>query len=205
MTSNYRAGLIKRAMAAAGFQNVPLITMGVSDHAGHANEQEGFDIPWRKLMPVLIDMLLYSDVMSKFYYSAVGRELHKGDAAAMRDRYIAAAVHELEQGSSRGNKRLVSEAAQAFSSIVRPSVRLPRVGVVGEIFLNFNHFSHQQVIQQLIDHGAEVMPPLITPFFTHSFVNAVTNKRLHLRKPAAPVVVMKALYGLVQRRIRQFI
>ena len=201
--TNY-AGLIKRAMAAAGFQDVPLITVGVSDHAGKANEQEGFDVPWRKIIPVLFDTLIYSDVMSKFFYSAVGRELHKGDAARMRDRYISAGVDCLNQGTARGLKTLVKQAAADFNSIVRQGVKLPRVGVVGEIFLKFNHFSHQHVTQQLIDHGVEVMPPLITPFFTHGFVNSVNNERLHLRKAKAPIPVMKALYSLVQRRINQF-
>ena len=83
--SNYIA-LIKRALLANGYKNTPVVSFSFG--SGIANEQPGFDIPWRKLIPVALATMLYSDSIAKLYYATVARECVKGKAAALRDEYL---------------------------------------------------------------------------------------------------------------------
>lgn len=61
--TNY-AGLIKRAMISNGFQDIPLLTLGVTASTGEAsgstddkqdyNEQDGFNVPWLKYSQIIV-------------------------------------------------------------------------------------------------------------------------------------------------------
>lgn len=200
--TNY-AGLIKRAMVQAGFADVPLVTLGVTTSAEGANEQEGFDIPWLKIAPLVLNSLLYSDAIAKMYYSAVIREKQTGMAASLRDKFLQQGAECIQRRKSNELLRTLSNAAAEFNLITRNDVDARPVGIVGEIFLKFNHFAHQQLTNALISHGCEVVPPIITPFFLQEFVNAIRNKQLGLSQANVPSVVINGLCSLASRRIRR--
>ncbi len=209
--TNY-AGLIKRAMVQAGFAHVPLITLGVTTNGDGANEQEGFNISWRKLGPVVLSALLYADTIAKMYYAAAAREKVEGLAAALRDRFLklggdciglcAAGVKSRRQITDT-LLRQVADAAGEFNMIVR-DILTQKVGIVGEIFLKFNHFAHQQIQEQLMRRGVEIVPPLITPFFLQEFVNVVRNRKMGLSDSRFPMSVVQLLRILAQRNIKRF-
>ena len=200
--TNY-AGVIKRAMVYAGFQNIPLITLGVSAQAGGANEQKGFDIPWLKIANTVATALFYADTMAKYYYSAVVREKEAGKAAILRDKYLAMAATAIRQNNANELLQLIVFAAEEFNEITTDK-KTRKVGIVGEIFLKFNHFAHQQITDGLIAKGIEVVPPLITPFFLQELVNVLQNKRLGLSpsKRTASTIV-KIIYRLYRHRFKQ--
>ena len=208
--TNY-AGLIKRAMVQAGFADVPLVTLGVTTHSSGMNEQEGFHVPWRKIGPTLLLALLYTDSIAKMYYASAAREVTPGQAAALRDRFLQLGADSIDQASglhprqrlSRVLLGLVKSAASEFNKITL-DVPTQRVGVVGEIFLKFNHFAHQQIHQQLMEQGVEIVPPLFTPFFLQEFVNLIRNRRLGLSDSHFPLSLVKLLYSMSQRNIKRF-
>ncbi len=201
--TNY-AGLIKRAMVDAGFGNVPLVTLGVTANEGAANEQEGFHVSWRKMGPVVLSALLYADTMAKMYYAAAAREEQPGEAACLRDEYLregASAI--VGRNVTKRLLSLVSEAAERFEAISRKEPT-QRVGIVGEIFLKFNHFAHQEIPRRLMEKGVEIVPPLITPFFLQEFVNVVRNRELGLSQSSLPTMVVKLLHSLSGRVVERF-
>jgi len=195
--TNY-AALIKRAMIANGFQDVPLITLGVST-AGTDNEQEDFAFPWVKLASITTNTLLYCDVISKLYNAAVVREKTEGAAKALKEKYIGLADACIRRKNAKGLVSLATEAAREFDAIIIDK-ECPKVGIVGEIFLKFNPFAHQFIADNLTKHGIEVVPPLISPFFLQEFVNIEAQKKLHLSKPGVPNVVIKSIYKLIERQ-----
>ncbi len=199
--TNY-AGLIKRAMVSAGFGNVPLVTLGVTTSADDAHTASTLKVNWRKLAPLMIVSLLYADTIAKFFYATVVRERQKGEAAALRDRYLNEGADIVARNDTKALLALIGEAAADFNRAALDREARP-VGVVGEIFLKFNHFAHQHIMAQLIEHGCEVVPPLITPFFLQEFVNVVRNDRLGLHKSSLPLLVIKGLYALVARKMKQ--
>ena len=198
--TNY-AGLIKRAMVQAGFQNVPLITLGVTVK-GTDNEQQGFDVPWLKIARIVLDGLLYADAIAKMYYAAACRETIRGKAQVLRDKFLLRGADAIRRRSGDELLFQLSVAATDFNAISR-DIETRQVGIVGEIFLKFNHFAHQQISEVLLSRGYEIVPPLITPFFLQEFVNAIQNKQLGLTSSKIPSSVVKSLYQFVWNRIRK--
>jgi len=198
------AGIIKRAMIANGFDDVPLITMGVATTASEdGNEQEGFDIPWHKFAPTIVTAILYGDTISKMYHSAVVREKQAGQAKALRDKYLALADVPIRENNPRRLMKIIGQAAREFDAIVVDK-QLPQVGVVGEIFLKFHPFAHQFVERRIMEKGIEVVPPLLAPFFLQEFVNVEVQKQMRLSCSKVPNFLVHGLYNqYVDRRMKK--
>ena len=207
--TNY-AALIRRAMNANGFENVPLITLGVSTSAEEEDKsQDGtLDVPWIKFAPIIVTMFLYGDTISKMYHAAVVR-LKKDAYAigsentnatkALRDKYLSLAAEPILNNSAKGLMNLIAQAAEEFDNITEDR-DLPAVGIVGEIFLKFNPFAHQFIAEKIIDKGYEVVPALLSPFFLQNFVNVIVEKHMGLRCSNVPDFLVKSIYSLIWRR-----
>ncbi|MCD8079788.1 MAG: acyl-CoA dehydratase activase-related protein [Bacteroides sp.] len=191
--------LIKKAMADAGFAEVPVISIAMG--SGLVNEQPGFRIDWLRVLPMVVTTVLYSDCISKFYYASVVREKSCGEATRLRDHYLDAARPVIVKNDRKQLIRLLAEAATAFDRIVREDVCLPKVGIVGEIYLKYNSFSHKDIVRWLVDRRIEVIPPLLTPFFLQSFVNTQVNRQTYLERTTVPGFVVTGVYKLISRHI----
>ena len=210
--TNY-AGLIKRAMVSNGFQDVPLLTLGVTASTSEAsgstddkqdyNEQEGFNIPWLKYSQIIITAILYGDAINEMYNACIVRERQPGIARELRDKYMRLIDEPIAQNSAKGLIKLLEQAAEEFDQMTIDR-EVPRVGIVGEIFLKFNPFSHQYLEQHIIQKGIEVVPPLLAPFFLQEFVNVEVQKHMRLSCTKVPDFVVKGAYkGLIGRRLKQ--
>lgn len=200
--TNY-AGLIKRAMVANGFKEVPLITLGVTATAGEGNEQEGFAVPWLKYSQIIVTAILYGDAINEMYNACIVREREKGIAKKLRDKYMRLIDGPIASNSARGLVRLLEQAAREFNGMTIDK-EVPKVGIVGEIFLKFNPFSHQRLEEYIISKGIEIVPPLLAPFFLQEFVNVEAQKHMRLSCNRVPDIVLRAAYQtLIGRRIRQ--
>ncbi len=210
--TNY-AGLIKRAMVANGFQDVPLLTLGVTASTGEANgstddkqdynEQEGFNIPWLKYSQIIVTAILYSDAVNEMYNACIVRERKQGIARELRNKYMRLIDEPIARNSAKGLIKLLEQAAEEFDQMTLDR-NVPRVGIVGEIFLKFNPFSHQFLERFIISKGIEVVPPLLAPFFLQEFVNVEVQKHMRLSCSKVPDFVVRGAYkGLVGRRLKQ--
>ena len=206
--TNYTA-LIRRAIDANGFSNVPLITIGVATQMGEDyGEEDNLDVPWLKMAPIIATSLLYGDVISKMYHGAVSRlkaEASRPEgkfanqAEQLREHYLTAVAEPILRNKPSEIMDLISEAALAFDAITDDK-EIPAVGIVGEIFLKFSPFAHQFLAQRIIEKGFEVVPPLLTPFFLQEFVNAIAQKNMGLKSSKMPDFVLKSIYQLIWRR-----
>lgn len=199
--SNY-FGLIKHALIAAGFKDTPVISLATSKNI--QNDQPGFELNWLKIARITISTVLFSDCLSKFFNASVVRETVKGKAVELKDKYLELAKKEIEANNSNGLLKLLKEAAAEFNDLAKPDVRLPQVGIVGEIYLKFNAFAHKNITGWLMDHSIEVMPPLLTPFFMQAFVNRITNRKFGLERHHMPSLIVDVLYMWVTKQIRKF-
>ncbi len=210
--TNY-AGLIKRAMVSNGFQDVPLLTLGVTASTGEANgstddkqdynEQDGFNIPWLKYSQIIVTAILYGDAINEMYNACVVRERKPVIAKELRDKYMRLIDEPIARNSAKGLVKLLEQAAEEFDQMTIDK-DLPKVGIVGEIFLKFNPFSHQFLEKYIISKGIEVVPPLLAPFFLQEFVNVEVQKHMRLSCTRVPDFVVKGAYQtLIGRRLRQ--
>ncbi len=197
--SNYVA-LIKKALANAGYADVPVITVTFSEDLG--NVQPGFKINWMKLLPMALRAILYSDCLSKFYYAARVREREAGQAERLKDEYLAKAEQLITAHRSNELFDTLEQAAIDFDAICVDR-DCPRVGVVGEIFLKFNPFSHKNIIDWLATQGVEVIPPIMTDFFMQAFVNKKVKVDKHVESRHVTDFIYTFAYTRIQRQIAQ--
>lgn len=196
--TNYVA-LLKRAMVEAGFEQVPVISLGMGSSV---NPQPGFSINWLRFIPLALAAILVGDCISKFYHSAAVREKNKGDAMMLREKYLDMAKEAISRNAVGELYGLVGRAAREFNDITVDR-ELPRVGIVGEIYLKFNSFAHKRVVNWLVEHGVEVVPPVLLDFFMETFVNREVKHRTGVQRSIVPPSVLKRVYGVLWRRIEQ--
>ena len=210
--TNY-AGLIKRAMISNGFQDVPLLTLGVTASTGEAsgstddkqdyNEQDGFNVPWLKYSQIIVTAIFYGDAINEMYNACIARERKQGIAKELRDKYIRLIDEPIARNSAKGLIKLLEQAAEEFNQMTLDK-DVPKVGIVGEIFLKFNPFAHQYLERYIISKGIEVVPPLLAPFFLQEFVNVEIQKHMRLNCTKVPDFIIKGAYqALIGRRLRQ--
>ncbi|MGN1247412.1 MAG: acyl-CoA dehydratase activase-related protein, partial [Paludibacteraceae bacterium] len=199
--SNYYA-LIKNALVAAGFAEVPVIS--VATGASMGNFQPGFEIPWRKIARPTIEALFYADALAKLYYPSAPREKVKGTARRLYDHYIAAAQPIIAARDYKALHSLLTEAVADFMAAIDLHKQVPRVGLVGEIYVKYNAFSNLSVVQWLIDRGIEVVPPALTSFFSTSFPNAHINRKYHIKSMHTPLWVMSLGHKVLLRVAKQY-
>lgn len=195
--SNY-ISLIKKALIDAEYTDVPVVSFSLGSSI--KNVQPAFRINWLKILPVALRAVLYSDCISKFYHASVVREKKVGQAAHLRDVYLEKARKLILQNRSKELFSCLSLAAIDFDRICREESK-PKVGIVGEIFLKFNPFSHKNITGWLVEQGIEVVPPVITGFFMQSFVNQKVKVESYMERGQFPEFVYSLGYKVVKRQI----
>ena len=200
--SNYIA-LIKDALIAAGFKNVPVISVAFGNDM--MNTQPGFKLQYKGNILIALYVLLYSDCLTKLYYASAVREKEKDKAKELRYKYINASFPYIERRDHKGLLKLFAQAIEEFNSNINHTDNLPIIGVVGEIYVKYNSFSHKNVLEWLSQQGIEVLAPSMYNFFANSFVNRHINKKLNIKDIGkTPLFVSDALYKLVQSVAHKF-
>ncbi len=194
--------LIKKALVAAGFENVPVLSLAFGSTL--ANEQPGFHFNAKEMALPAVCGMLYADCLSRIYYASRPREKEPGVAKALHQQYIDKALPLIENRDYRGLKRMIKEAAAAFTENIDTSKKLPRVGVVGEIYIKYNAFGHLNVLDWLADQGVEVVAPSIYNFFANNFVNRHINKENHLKPVDLPLFVTDVIYKILFRYAKTY-
>ena len=193
--------LIKKAMVNAGFGDVPVVAVG-SD-VGPINEQPGFKLDWRKILPTILVSILYTDSIARMYYSTAPREVRKGGAKALLDRYTAESEPAMASKDIQGLLKLLEKAVVDFNGLKTKKEACPRIGIVGEIYVKYNSFGHFHVVDWLVSQGVEVVIPPILDFFTQWFVNAKANKKTYLSRRKLSDILIYLFEPLVNRYIRK--
>ncbi len=197
--SNYIA-LIKKALIASGYQDIPVISVATEVAA---ESQPGFQIAWKHNAKIFIYTLLFADALSRLYYASVAREKIEGGAKKLRNKYTNLAIPLIKEKKYSKLLDLLSDAAKEFQHSVHHK-ELPRVGVVGEIYLKYNEFSHLNVLDWLAKQQIECIAPSMYNFFANSFVNQHINKKHHIENLSVPTWVSDIIYKLVVRYVHRF-
>ena len=199
--SNYYS-LIKNALVAGGYSQVPLLSL--STGTGLNNVQPGFEIRWGKIWRVLLHAMCFADGLNRLYYSASARELEVGSALRLRTEYIRRCCDLVSRRDIGGIERLMSEAAQAFEGIIDRDRRVGVIGLVGEIYVKYNSFSHKDVVNWLLSNGIEVVPPSLIEFFSTSFVSRHVNRELHIKREGGSLWLSDVIYRYIRRIVKRY-
>ncbi len=197
--SNYIA-LIKKALIAAGHGDYSVLSLTMDDAL--QNLQPGFEIKWTRIIRTALVATLYADSISKMYYATVVREKQKGMSLYLRDLYIQKAEIFVEQRDTKALFVLLREAVLAFNEQAGDEI-VPRIGLVGEIYVKYNSFGHKNIVNWLTEQGVEVVIPPLIDFFLQYFVNAPVNSRQYVQKAGMPRVILNTLYALANSYVKK--
>ncbi|MGN0034040.1 MAG: acyl-CoA dehydratase activase-related protein [Candidatus Limimorpha sp.] len=193
--SNYFS-LIKNAVVEAGYKDIPVISLAIGK--GLNNNQPGFTIDWKKIFNITIYSMLFADSLAKLYHSSAAREKSKGSARTLYNKYLAAAQPVISRKDIKGLQNLLHEAAVEFSQNIN-EIDLPKIGLVGEIYVKYNGFSNKFVTDWLIEQGLDVIPPSLTNFFLTSIVNNHINRELYIKKENVPTFITDLAHKYIMR------
>jgi predicted CoA-substrate-specific enzyme activase len=196
--TNYVA-ILKKALADNGFEHIPVVAIAGSGSL--FNEQPGFKVNWLKLLLPIFNALLISDCLAQLHAASIVREKQEGVANLLKEKYLKEISEALSQNKSKKMFELLKQAVQDFKVITVSNKKLSQVGIVGEIYLKFNSFSHKHIIKELQAEKIEVLPPQILPFFMQSFVNRKVNKDYGFTESLIPEFIFDWLHALVEKNI----
>jgi len=171
--------LFKRALISAGYEDIPIVALTTSTKL---HEQPGFDLDYRQYIYKAIMSAVYTDAISDMYYATACREENSGDALALADKHFAP----LYDGSLPLNQTSIlaslEDVVADFNAIETVDRDLPKVGIVGEIYVKYNSFSNNHVAQWLMDEGHEVIVPSLLEFFLGWFVSAGVHIKSNIKR-----------------------
>lgn len=172
--TNYLS-LIKRAMANAGFNDIPIIGLGSPDAI--FNLQPGFQPQWMKIIRPTFSALLFADAISRLYYATASREEKNIQSKQLKEKYIALAQLVLVHKKHHQLLPLLEEAIQEFNQIPIAYTDIKTVGLVGEIYVKYNAYGQYYIIDWLIENHIEVEIPPMLEFMMQAFVNAKVQRK----------------------------
>ena len=171
--------LIKKAMIASGYSDIPIISVTASK--GLAN-QPGFEIDWLKMTKILFVTTMYADCIAKMYYTTIVREISHGESNRIRTFYMNAINKHIETSNYVEIFKLLDNAITDFNNIATEDKNLPKIGIVGEIYAKYNYFGNQHIADWLINNQVEPVIPPIVDYFIQDLVNYKENIKSNIRK-----------------------
>jgi len=78
--------------------------------------------------------------------------------------------------------KVLKKAVTDFNEVRIGDRPVPRIGVVGEIFVKYNFFSNMNILEWLTDQGVEVVLPCLQNFFTQGFVNEDFDQKAFFKR-----------------------
>ncbi len=171
------ASLLGKALINAGYPDVPVVTLHMDDASLH--HQPGFVLDRLRLATRGIFSILVADVLAMLERTMLPRELEKGAASRLAQQFVDKWV----ATSDRSHKRalaLIGEAARAFAALPAKTGLLPKIGMVGEIYVKYCDYGNGSVVRWLADRGVETVVPNVTTFFIQSVINLQADTEMGL-------------------------
>jgi predicted CoA-substrate-specific enzyme activase len=193
--------LIKKGMLSAGFKDIPVISLGTAGKT--INPQSGFQVNWKKLLPVTFVSILFADSLAKMYHTAKAREISKGSARLLTDKYINEIIPVICRNDLKGILKKLEDAVSDFNKLSHKAEDIPAIGIVGEIYIKYSSFGHQFIVDWLNDQGIEVVIPPILDFFIQEFVNFDVNRKSNLAKSSWSDIIIYFLEQKANRYIKK--
>jgi predicted CoA-substrate-specific enzyme activase len=165
--SNY-TGLLRKALEDAGLGDVPVLPLTLSG----AVDGPRLDIDragWRRALLGL----LTGDALQRLVLATRPYERRPGAAEELLERWTVLAAPAVAKGDRAAFAANVAAMTEQFAALdLDPPVR-PKVGVVGEILINFHPEANNQVVAIVEAEGGQAVLPELTDFFLYCLYDEV--------------------------------
>ena len=200
--SNYIT-LIRKALAKAGFAQVPVISLNVSG----LEKNPGFKLTLGFGKRILY-AVYYGDLLMNLVNQCRPYELTPGTTQQMADKWVGRLVKELNSGKSPTYKSVQENYVAILKdfehNLPRTQQKKVRVGIVGEIYVKFSPLANNHLEEFLVNEGAETVMAGLLDFLMYTVNTAVVDYRLYgIKKTRA--MVMKWAYNYLHKKQLDFI
>jgi len=174
--SNY-IFLLRKALKKAGYPQVPVVSV---NFAG-LEKNSGF----RMTLPIArraLAAMVYGDLLMLLSNQTRPYEVNKGESDELVSYWIDELSARFAKGQALGVRsvsKVLKDIAASFTKIERVKISLPKVGVVGEIYVKYSPLGNNGLEQFLRSQGCEVMVPGIMGFVQYSVENMLIDLKLY--------------------------
>ncbi|MDR1626063.1 MAG: acyl-CoA dehydratase activase, partial [Spirochaetia bacterium] len=158
--AGHYAALCRKALDEAGHPEIPIITTGIVDNK---NMHPGFSLTLGIRLKLAWGMRM-ADCMETMLRRIRPYEANPGETNKVFQ-YHLTRMAELLLAGHRKALRGFEEAIEDFNRVPIAGPRKPRVGLVGEILMNYHPGSNGHIEEYLEKHGMEVSLPGMYDFF----------------------------------------
>ncbi len=181
--------LIRKGLATAGLDEVPVVTISIEE----IDPQPGFKIDKMEFIKRLGLGIIFADPLARMYLSTMAREKVPGTSRSLHEKYLSEMAAGIENADYHYLLNLLKKAVADFNLIEIDGKTVPRVGIVGEIFVKYNFFSNGNIIDWLSGQGVEVVLPPIQSFFAQYFINETYNQKAFFKRSLADLIKYRLL------------
>jgi predicted CoA-substrate-specific enzyme activase len=195
------AMLARKALDDAGYPEVPIITTGRDTKNIHPGARLGVRFQLQMVWGIVI-----TDALETMRRAIEPYELIRGSTQELFKRCVKEIARVLPL-SKRRALQLFEEGVRSFNSLpLNPDREVkPRVGIVGEILLNYHPGSNHHIEEYLVKHGMEVVIPPMLGFFRRSYViEKEKGKRALIPKPFLSQIIAgltDSVLGLIEKKV----
>jgi predicted nucleotide-binding protein (sugar kinase/HSP70/actin superfamily) len=172
--------MIKKALVAAGYEQVPVVTLTTS--LSVLNDQPGLQFNRADYVYKASLGMMFNDALSEMYHSTIIREVHKGETQAVADKYLKLFMDGTIPVTKTAILEWLGSAVRDFNAIETRPGNHPRVGIVGEVYVKYNAFSNNHVARWLMDQELEVVMPGFFEFFDGAMVSLTNGVKTDVKK-----------------------
>ena len=185
--TNY-IGLIRKALADAGFSNVPVISLNFS---GLEKEQAfKFTVP---LLNKVLQAVVYGDLLAKLLYATRPYEVKKGSSIRLYNKWMKKCNDSLKKGVISEYKNNIREIVNDFKKVPVLFINKPKVGIVGEILIKYHDFGNDHLVEKLENEGSEVFVPDLMGFVKYCAYNGIIKTEIFKGSKFSGFVYKEAL------------
>jgi predicted CoA-substrate-specific enzyme activase len=166
--ASYSTGFLRKALEDSGLGHVPVLPLSLSG----PGEGPGFAIDRAGWKRVLVG-LLTGDMLQRLLLSTRPYERRKGAAEALFERWAELASPAVLAADKRAFAKNIREMTEDFASLDLDPPDKPKVGVVGEILINFHPEANNQVVAIVEAEGGQAVLPELTDFFLYCLYDEV--------------------------------
>lgn len=167
--------LIRECLKKAGYNNIPVISLNAHGLERHS----GFHINARMVFAAIAG-ICYSDLLMTLTQQIKPYELHKGETAALRTKWIERLTKDISKGKNIFcRKKIYKEIIQDFKQIeVNPRQKKTKVGIVGEIYIKFSPIGNDHLEQLLERHNCDYRQEGFLNYIIYVVYTEMQSKKL---------------------------
>ena len=165
--TNYM-NLLRRALRNAGYPQVPVF-------ACWGLEQDAFKLNPSGFKDVA-KAIIYGDLLQNVTNRMRPYELIPGSTDKLYEKWLQKCKDELDHGNFLKYRQTIQQLVKEFDAIpLVPNLWKPKVGVVGEILVEYHPVANNHLEQVLAREGAEVVMPELANFMLYMAFDGITR------------------------------